>query len=221
MKKLLLLGAAVAGLATAQAQITVHPRAEVGVNVSNLSVKSDEPSKEQQKALVGLRIGGAAEITLPITLHPMATLYVAPGLQYRQLGTTVTDPERPLAEGKVRVNALTVPVNLGVRVALSDFAAVSLEAGPNFSYALSAELISTEDKNGNHSKVYNLLKKASKDAKDPAYKRFEAGFGVSAALEYNKYFVRVGADLGLNNLSNIEKNSVKTSDFHIGVGYRF
>ncbi|WP_288333183.1 hypothetical protein [uncultured Porphyromonas sp.] len=52
-------------------------------------------------------------------------------------------------------------------------------------------------------------------------KAFEAGVGVSAALEYNKFFVRVGADFGLNNLSNLEKTNVKTSDFHIGVGYRF
>ena len=44
MKKLLLLGAAVAGLATAQAQITVHPRAEVGENISNLSLKVDNKS---------------------------------------------------------------------------------------------------------------------------------------------------------------------------------
>ena len=221
MKKLLLLGAAVAGLATAQAQITVHPRAEVGVNVSNLSVKSDEPSNEQQKALVGLRIGGAAEITLPITLHPMATLYVAPGLQYRQLGATATDPKHPLAEGKVRINALTLPVNLGVRVPLNERIAVSLEAGPNFSYALTAEYIFTGDINSNRSEVRNLLKKASAEEKEANFKRFEAGLGVSAALEYDKYFVRVGADFGLNNLSNIEKNSAKTSDFHIGVGYRF
>ena len=221
MKKLLPLGAAVAGLATAQAQISVHPRAELGVNVAKLSYKSAQPSEDKLKALAGLRIGGAAEITLPVNINPMATLYVAPGLLYRQIGTSATDPKRPLAEGKVRINALTVPVNLGVRVALSDFVAVSLEAGPNFSYALSAELISTEDKNGNHSEVYNLLKKASKEAKDPAYKRFEAGFGVSAALEYNKVFVRIGGDFGLNNLTNQEKTTVKSSDFHIGVGYRF
>ncbi|WP_455107011.1 outer membrane beta-barrel protein [Porphyromonas sp.] len=216
MKKLLLLGAAVAGLATAQAQITVHPRAEVGVNVSNLSVKSDKPLNELQP-LVGLRIGGAAEITLPITLHPMATLYVAPGLQYRQLGTIVTDPE----EGKVRINALTLPVNLGVRVPLNERIAVSLEAGPNFSYALSAKSI----KKRNRTTVERNLLKADRneeegDSKAPM-KVFEVGMGVSAALEYNKFFVRVGADFGLNNLSNIEKFSIKTSDFHIGVGYRF
>ena len=215
MKKLLLLGAAVAGLATAQAQITVHPRAEVGENISNLSLKVDNKSLDGAKSLVGLRIGGAAEIALPVNVGSMTTLYVAPGLLYRQLGATNKNKEASL-ENKVRINTLTVPVNLGLRVALNDLFAVSLEAGPNFSYALSAKSIA---KSNTTTVEQNLLK--GEDGHKAPMKTFEVGVGVSAALEYNKYFVRVGADLGLNNLSNIEKNSVKTSDFHIGVGYRF
>lgn len=215
MKKLLLLGAAVAGLATAQAQITVHPRAEVGENISTLSVKVDNKSLDGAKSLVGLRIGGAAEIALPVNVGSMTTLYVAPGLLYRQLGAIDKNKEASL-ENKVRINTLTVPVNLGLRVALNDLFAVSLEAGPNFSYALSAKSIA---KSNTTTVEQNLLK--GEDGHKAPMKTFEVGVGVSAALEYNKYFVRVGADLGLNNLSNIEKNSVKTSDFHIGVGYRF
>lgn len=145
----------------------------------------------------------------------MTTLYVAPGLLYRQLGATNKNKEASL-ENKVRINTLTVPVNLGLRVALNDLFAVSLEAGPNFSYALSAKSIA---KSNTTTVEQNLLK--GEDGSKAPMKTFEVGVGVSAALEYNKYFVRVGADLGLNNLSNIEKNSVKTSDFHIGVGYRF
>lgn len=215
MKKLLLLGAAVAGLATAQAQITVHPRAEVGENISTLSVKVDNKSLDGAKSLVGLRIGGAAEIALPVNVGSMTTLYVAPGLLYRQLGAIDKNKEASL-ENKVRINTLTVPVNLGLRVALNDLFAVSLEAGPNFSYVLSAKSIA---KSNSTTIERNLLK--GEDGSKAPMKTFEVGVGVSAALEYNKYFVRVGADLGLNNLSNIEKNSVKTSDFHIGVGYRF
>ena len=215
MKKVLLLGAAVAGLATAQAQITVHPRAEVGENISTLSVKVDNKSLDGAKSLVGLRIGGAAEIALPVNVGSMTTLYVAPGLLYRQLGAVDKNKESSV-ENKVRINTLTVPVNLGLRVALNDLFAVSLEAGPNFSYALSAKSIA---KSNSTTIERNLLKE--EDGSKAPMKTFEVGVGVSAALEYNKYFVRVGADLGLNNLSNIEKNSVKTSDFHIGVGYRF
>ena len=215
MKKVLLLGAAVAGLATAQAQITVHPRAEVGENISTLAVKVDNKSLDGAKSLVGLRAGVAAEIALPVNVGSMATLYVAPGLLYRQLGAIDKNKEASL-ENKVRINTLTVPVNLGLRVALNDLFAVSLEAGPNFSYALSAKSIA---KSNTTTVEQNLLK--GEDGHKAPMKTFEVGVGVSAALEYNKYFVRVGADLGLNNLSNIEKNSVKTSDFHIGVGYRF
>lgn len=215
MKKVLLLGAAVAGLATAQAQITVHPRAEVGENISTLAVKVDNKSLDGAKSLVGLRVGLAAEIALPVNVGSMTTLYVAPGLLIRQLGAVDKNKESSV-ENKVRINTLTVPVNLGLRVALNDLFAVSLEAGPNFSYALSAKSIA---KSNSTTIERNLLKE--EDGSKAPMKTFEVGVGVSAALEYNKYFVRVGADLGLNNLSNIEKNSVKTSDFHIGVGYRF
>ena len=219
MKKLLLLGAAVAGLATAQAQISVHPRAEVGVNVSNLSAKVDNKSLDGAKSLAGLRIGGAAEIALPANIGSMATLYVAPGLLYRQLGAQEKD-NKSSVENKVRINALTVPVNLGLRVGLNDLFAVSLEAGPNFSYALSAKEI---EKQNEKTTERDLLKKNEEieDSQKAPFKTFEVGMGVSAALEYNKFFVRVGADFGLNNLNNREKNSAKTSDFHIGVGYRF
>ena len=215
MKKLLLLGAAVAGLATAQAQITVHPRGEVGENISNLSLKVDNKSLDGAKSLVGLRVGVAAEIALPVNVGSMTTLYVAPGLLIRQLGAVDKNKESSV-ENKVRINTLTVPVNLGLRVGLNDHFAVSLEAGPNFSYALSAKSIA---KSNTTTVEQNLLK--GEDGHKVPMKTFEVGVGVSAALEYNKYFVRVGADLGLNNLSNIEKNSIKTSDFHIGVGYRF
>lgn len=216
MKKLLLLGAAVAGLATAQAQITVHPRGEIGVNVSNLSVKVNNKSFDQEsKSLADFRVGVAAEIALPVNVGSMTTLYVAPGLLIRQLGAVDKNKESSV-ENKVRINTLTVPVNLGLRVALNDLFAVSLEAGPNFSYALSAKSIA---KSNSTTIERNLLKE--EDGSKAPMKTFEVGVGVSAALEYNKYFVRVGADLGLNNLSNIEKNSVKTSDFHFGVGYRF
>lgn len=215
MKKVLLLGAAVAGLATAQAQITVHPRVEVGENISNLSVKVDNKSHDGLKSRVGLRVGGAAEIALPVNVGSMTTLYVAPGLLFRQLGAVDKNKEASL-ENKVRINTLTVPVNLGLRVGLNDHFAVSLEAGPNFSYALSAKSIA---KSNSITVEQNLLK--GEDGHKAPMKAFEVGVGVSAALEYNKYFVRVGADFGLNNLSNIEKNSVKTFDFHIGVGQRF
>ena len=215
MKKVLLLGAAVAGLATAQAQITVHPRVEVGENISNLSLKVDNKSLDGAKSLVGLRVGVAAEIALPVNVGSMTSLYVVPGLLIRQLGAVDKNKEASL-ENKVRINTLTVPVNLGLRVALNDHFAVSLEAGPNFSYVLSAKSIA---KSNTTTVEQNLLK--GEDGHKAPMKTFEVGVGVSAALEYNKYFVRVGADLGLNNLSNIEKNSIKTSDFHIGVGYRF
>lgn len=58
-------------------------------------------------------------------------------------------------DNKVRINTLTVPLNLGLRVGLNDLFAVSLEADPNFSYALSAKNIA---KRNNTIVEQNLLK---------------------------------------------------------------
>lgn len=58
-------------------------------------------------------------------------------------------------DNKVRINTLTVPLNLGLRVGLNDLFAVSLEADPNFSYTLSAKNIA---KRNNTIVEQNLLK---------------------------------------------------------------
>ena len=62
-------------------------------------------------------------------------------------------------DNKVRINTLTVPLNLGLRVGLNDLFAVSLEADPNFSYTLSAKNIAKNIAKRNNTIVeQNLLK---------------------------------------------------------------
>lgn len=200
MKKLILVAfALMAGTLAVSAQ-SIHPRVEVAGNFS----KAAGDNVKDLKIRPGFRVGAAAEFGLP------AGLYLAPGLTFRQEGEKA---ELAGSTASIGRNYLTIPVNIGIRAGLGDQLAVSVEAGPTFSYGVST---SGQD---------NLFKNGS-------YKRFDAGIDASAALEYNKVYVRVGMDWGLTNfnkrnvldaLSQASNpiDSRKNASFFVGLGYRF
>ena len=191
MKKVLFAAAVLLSAAFAQAQ-SIHPRVEVGANIANGITKLSDV-KVDSKAVVGFRAGVSAEIDLA------SGIYLAPGLYFKQEGYKFKN-----ADEKARLDYLSIPVNLGIRVGLDNLLAVSVEAGPSFSYGISAS-------------------EKSYFSENPAYKRFDMGINASAAIEYSRAFLRVGADLGLvNNLKNaLAKSSYRNTSFFVGVGYRF
>ena len=111
---------------SAQAQ-SIHPRIEGALNLAKIQAKTGDGTDISFKVRPGLRVGVAAEIDLA------SGVYLAPGLVFRQegakeehtvLGQTV--------KNSIGLNYLGIPVNLGIRVGLSDALAVSVEAGPSF-----------------------------------------------------------------------------------------
>lgn len=126
MKKYLLAIATLALSATGlQAQRTMHPRVEVGVNVANLVIKSGGVNFSPESRS-GFRVGAALEIGLPANLgSEQSHLYLAPGLTFRQQGARFSsgfisglgiDLEgRENTTGSIVTNYLTVPVNVGAR----------------------------------------------------------------------------------------------------------
>lgn len=196
MKKLFFAAfALVAGTLAAQAQ-SINTRIEVGGNFARTQIKNADGSDAQSiKIRPGFRVAAAAEIGLA------AGVYVAPGLTYRQEG---------YKQGNLTSthNYLSIPVNLGIRVGLGDNLAVSVEAGPAFSYRTSSSF-SLKD-------VAGTLSASNR-------KNFDASINASAAVEYSKVYLRVGTDLGMVNTVKdaVEKMSEKNSSFFVGVGYRF
>lgn len=197
MKKLIFAAfALVAGVLSAQAQIAIHPRVEVAGNFArSVITKPDGGTVDGLKVRPGFRASVAAEIDLA------AGVYLAPGVTFRQEGAKYSNTSLGL-------NYLSVPVDLGIRADFGDNLAVSVEAGPSFSYGIS----SVSD-----------IKGAIDAFKSGDRKRFDVGFNASAALEYSKLYLRVGTELGLvNSLKDaVQKASNKNSSFFIGVGYRF
>lgn len=197
---------AVVAFSGAQAQ-NLSFRAELGANVSNISAKSGSESLSLDPR-IGLRAGGAVEIGLA------NSIYLAPGLTYRMNGTKQT-AKNEVGTGTLLLHYLSLPVNLGYRVALSPSTDISLEAGPYLAYALAGKQTRTLDG-----------RSVSEDiefGQDRSLKRFDAGLGISAAFEYQRLSVRLGTELGLMNILNTKEDSssMKNSDFYLSVGVRF
>jgi len=211
MKKLFF--AAVALVATSfAAQAQINPRIEVAANIARTVAKrptgADAPGI---KVLPGFRAGLAAEIGIA------SGVYIAPGISFRQEGNKqeVTTNKKTETVSNT-LNYISVPVNLGVRVPLTESLAISVEGGPAFSYGVSSSVRTLAGIQGGIKAAYDAFK-------EKQYNRFDMSINASAAIEFSKIYVRLGADLGMvNNFKEAtDKLSSKNTSFFLGLGYRF
>ena len=211
MKKLFF--AAVALVATSfAAQAQINPRIEVAANIARTIAKdasgADAPGL---KVLPGFRAGLAAEIGIA------SGVYIAPGISFRQEGNKQEVPTGQKTETVSNtLNYISVPVNLGVRVPLTESLAISVEGGPAFSYGVSSSVRTLAGIQGGIKAAYDAFK-------EKQYNRFDMSINASAALEFSKIYVRLGTDLGMvNNFKEAtDKLSSKNTSFFLGLGYRF
>lgn len=220
MKKLFFVAVAtLGGVFTVNAQ-SIHPRVEVAGNFAKIIEKANN-TEVKNGIKPGVRVGAAVEIPIG-----ESGVYVAPGLTYKMEGTKNTKSVEVLgvkAEGSsiYSLHYLTIPVDLGMRVDLGPVA-VSVEAGPYFSYALkgSNEISgSTSLAKETAKATVDLFKKDSEQMK-----RYDIGIGASAAVEYSRFYFRLGTDFGLINTAHkkLEDNlNMKNASFYAGVGFRF
>ena len=179
MKKMIAAVALLAGTFAAQAQ-GIHPRVEVAGNFSTNIVKD------------------AKGVTVEVGI--LGPLYIAPGVAFQQNGSKNGNET-------VTLNYLSVPVNLGLHVALGGLG-VSLEGGPSFSYGLSSCTTAEE---------------VIADFKNGGLKRFETGVNASVAVHLSSLYFRLGSDIGLTNIykNKADEGSLKNASFYLGVGLRF
>lgn len=221
MKKLLFLGATIAGLATAQAQNRTI-RAEVGLNVSTTMILTDQGANIVPTPLLAPRIGATIEYDLShkYKLGGLLNTYFAPGVYYKTSGFDVKSTSQKqkinaqLSSGSLKIDYLSVPLNVGTRIPLSKSASLSLEFGPTLGYALSAKY-----KIGDY--TIDLLSSGSN------VNRFELGWGSSLAIEFNnKFYIRSTVENALTNFSSGTESdgsevSRRNSNVSFSVGYRF
>ncbi len=195
-------------------------RAEVGGNFTNIDQKVAD-KKLDLDMLAGLRAGVGVEYQFA----PM--IYAATGLNYHMGGSKLT---KKVAEkfiigadsGKIRNHTLSLPVNLGLRAKFGAFG-VSADAGPYLSYMLSSKTIGeipNEIKDG-MGKMGLKLEDPTIDNLNDFYKSFEVGVGVSVAAEYLNYYLRLGTNWGLSDISKIDHTTIKNNEFYLALGIRF
>ena len=203
MKKMIAAVALLAGTFAAQAQ-GIHPRVEVAGNFSTNIVKDAKGiTVDGYKVRPGFRVAGAVEVGI------LGPLYIAPGVAFQQNGSKNGNET-------VTLNYLSVPVNLGLHVALGGLG-VSLEGGPSFSYGISAKSTAPAEA------AKEAVKEAVDQFKNGGLKRFETGVNASVAVHLSSLYLRLGSDIGLTNIykQKASEASLKNASFYFGVGLRF
>ena len=203
MKKMIAAVALLAATFAAQAQ-GIHPRVEVAGNFSTNIVKDAKGvTVDGYKVRPGFRVAGAVEVGL------LGPLYIAPGVAFQQNGSKAGNET-------VTLNYLSVPVNLGLHVALGGLG-VSLEGGPSFSYGISAKSTAPAEA------AKEAVKEAVDQFKNGGLKRFETGVNASVAVHLSSLYFRLGSAIGLTNIykNKADEGSLKNASFYLGVGLRF
>lgn len=200
MKKLIFTLAALAIAGATFAQTTYGVR--LGPNFSSATTKVSG-SKENSKMLVGLE--GGVYANLPIAPE----FYVQPSLMYEGKGGKDKHDD-----GKVRLNYLTLPVDLLFKPEMPNGSGAWLVGvGPYFGYGFSGK------SSGGGSSIDPFKDQGGTDA---PLKRFDAGANVQLGYEMaNGFNVALNAELGLINLENHgdNDNSFRNTSFGVTLGY--
>ena len=216
-------------LATAQMRPAI--KVEAGANFANQTMKAGDLSRDG-KMMVGYRAGVGVEFGIT------DGFYVNPGLYFLSRGSKAT-AETPEVAGVSSKTATTmwlhnveVPVHVGYRAALAPGMAVSIQAGPWFSYGFLGKVSQKTTVTG-QGKLADAARKVAETAdnaankgenspyKNKVLKPFDLGVGMQAGFEYQQFGLNLGFEYGLLNTSAVENVKVNNMNFYVGLGYRF
>jgi len=107
---------------------------------------------------------------------------------------------------------IQLPIHIGYKTQISEGTKLVLHAGPYVAYAAKGTL-----KSGGVS--VDWFDKNIDDLYKP--KRFDAGLGIGAGLEFDKIAVGLGVDYGLLDIMKSSSVSAKTINASLSLGYKF
>ena len=216
-------------LATAQMRPAI--KVEAGANFANQTTKVGDKSTDG-KMMIGYRAGVGVEFGIT------DGFYVNPGVYFLSRGSksTIETPEIVGYSAKVAhttwLHNVEIPVHVGYRAALTPDMAVSIQAGPWFSYGFLGKTTQKTTITGEGTiadKARELAAKTDETVnkgenspyKNKALKPFDLGVGMQAGFEYQQFGINLGFEYGLLNTSAVEKTKVNNMNFYVGLGYRF
>ena len=218
-------------LATAQMRPTV--KLEAGANFSNVTGKANGET-EDGDMLIGYRIGAGVEFGIS------EGFYINPGLYFLSRGAKGEVETPKVTDYTMKVVSSTwlhnveVPVHVGYRAAIAPSMAVSIQAGPWFSYGFLGKISQKTTVTG-EGKLADAAREFAKTADDAVnkgdnnpyktnpklLKPFDLGVGMQAAFEYRQFGVNLGFEYGLLNTSAFDEVKINNMNFYVGLGYRF
>ena len=218
-------------LATAQMRPTI--KVEAGANFSNTTAKVDGKTTDGDM-LIGYRVGAGVEFGIT------DGFYVNPGVYFLSRGAKATVETPKVADYSMKVVSSTwlhnveIPVHVGYRAAFAPDMAVSIQAGPWFSYGFLGKVSQKTTITG-EGKLADAAREIAKNADDAVnkgennpyktnpkiLKPFDLGVGMQAAFEYRQFGVNLGFEYGLLNTSAIDNTKLNNMNFYVGLGYRF
>lgn len=215
-------------LATAQMRPAI--KVEAGANFANQTTKIGDQSQDG-KMMIGYRAGVGVEFGIT------DGFYVNPGLYFLSRGHKgeATELLGAKVDNTLWLHNVEIPVHVGYRAAVAPGMAVSIQAGPWFSYGFLGKNVYKATGEGTIAElskkaVEELNKRDNNPYKEskiagvtiPAtLKPFDLGVGMQAGFEYQQFGLNLGFEYGLLNTSAVEKTKVNNMNFYVGLGYRF
>lgn len=176
-----------------------------GLNVSTLSGYKDattngldDLSTLDVKSKAGFHAGLVAQFDIPFT-----NFFIQPELLFTSLGIK---EEYQNQKENSNLNYIQVPIYAGYKINAGLGLNIILGVGPYFGYGISGSDITFMDENG-HTYKEDIFKNS--------FKRFDFGFSAMGGIQYNKFQVTVGYDLGIVDLMNTPEWSTVKDQFNL------
>jgi hypothetical protein len=172
---------------------------KAGVNLSNISGEG-----ESGDAKIGFKAGVSLDYALS------QDLYLMTGLNYSLQGSKIGEVDGKSV--KLDLSYLQLPVHIGYKLNVAEGAKLVFHGGPYVGYAV----------DGKWKYAGESLNAFGDIAKEgiAKLKRFDAGLGIGAGVEFGQFGVDLGWDFGLTKI-NDGSGSIKNRNGYLTVGYKF
>ena len=144
-------------------------------------------------AMAGMTLGGV----VGMRVAKEEAIFLESGLYYTERGGKTTD-------GKVHLNYLELPVLVKGGFAVGGGVILLPYLGPYFSLGVGGSMQSPGDKISSYD----------------VFKRFDMGFKAGCGVEYSLFYLELGYQFGLHDISKTEQNA-RTSSLYANFGINF
>ena len=151
-------------------------------------------------------------------------LFLMTGLEFTTKGTRFEDS---IMEEGIRINVtatmnpmyLQLPVHLGYKIDIGNDMRLVLRAGPYIAYGIGGQI--TARGSARVEGVTISVEESEDIFGEDGMERFDFGVGLGVGVEFGRFNVGLGYDVGLRNLTGESDVRWNNMNAHLTVGFRF